>query len=56
MIIAWDGGLTLLAPLVAIALALMTRKVIPSLAAGVIVGALVGVRRFPCPPEDIPAK
>ncbi len=43
-LIAWDGGLTLLAPLVAIALALITRKVIPSLAAGVVVGALVAAR------------
>jgi len=44
MFISWDGGPTLLAPLVAIALALITRKVIPSLAAGVLVGALVGTR------------
>jgi Na+/H+ antiporter NhaC len=44
MSIAWDGALTLLAPLVAIVLALMTRKVIPSLAAGVFVGALVGAK------------
>ena len=36
-----DGGLTLLAPLVAIALALLTRRVVPSLSAGVFVGALV---------------
>jgi len=43
-LIAWDGGLTLLAPLVAIALALITRKVIPSLAAGVVVGALVATQ------------
>ena len=38
---AWDGGLTLVAPLVAIGLAIATRRVIPSLVAAVAVAALV---------------
>lgn len=48
-ILSWDGGLTLLAPLVAIGLALLTRRVVPSLGAAVIVGAVVGAR------GDVPA-
>lgn len=38
---SFDGGLTLLAPLVAIGLALATRKVVPALAAGTVVAAWV---------------
>lgn len=38
---SWDGGLTLLPPLVAIALALLTRRVVPSLLAAVLVAAVV---------------
>ncbi|MBX2797985.1 MAG: hypothetical protein KTR31_09960 [Myxococcales bacterium] len=44
---SWDGGLTLLAPLVAIALALITRRVIGSLAAAVGVAAIVATRGDP---------
>ena len=41
VLLATDGGLTLLAPLVAIGAALATKRVIPSLAAGAAVGAMV---------------
>lgn len=40
-VFAWDGGLTLLAPVVAIGTALLTRKVMPSLLAGILVAAIV---------------
>ena len=40
-LLSWDGGLTLLAPLVAILAALITKRVVGSLAAGVVVGAIV---------------
>jgi len=40
-LVEWDGGLTLLPPLVAILFAMATRKVVPSLLAAVLVGALV---------------
>ncbi len=43
-LLAWDGGLTLLAPVVAIAAALVTRRVVPSLVAAVTVGAWVLAR------------
>ncbi len=44
---SWDGGATLVAPFVAIALALVTKRVVPSLAAAVVVGALVAARGDP---------
>jgi Na+/H+ antiporter NhaC len=37
----WDGGLTLLPPLVAILCAMLTRRVVPSLGAAVLVGGVV---------------
>ena len=40
-LVEWDGGLTLLPPLVAILFAMVTRRVVPSLLAAVLVGALV---------------
>jgi Na+/H+ antiporter NhaC len=40
-VLEWDGGLTLVAPIVAIGTALATRKVVPSLLAGVFVAAIV---------------
>ncbi|HHO53008.1 MAG TPA: Na+/H+ antiporter NhaC family protein [Deltaproteobacteria bacterium] len=43
-ILSWDGGLTLLAPLVAVGLALLTRRVVPSLGAAIVVGAVVAAR------------
>lgn len=39
--LAWDQGLTLLAPVVAIGVALLSRRVVPSLALGVVVAAVV---------------
>ncbi|MBW1881603.1 MAG: hypothetical protein JRJ84_24865, partial [Deltaproteobacteria bacterium] len=44
---AHAGFLSLLAPLVAIGLALATRKVVPSLATGAAVGALVSAGGAP---------
>lgn len=38
---SWEGGLTLLAPAVAIGVALLTRRVVASLGAGVLVGGVV---------------
>lgn len=38
---AWDGWLTLLAPLAAIGLALATRRIVPSLLVGILVAAVV---------------
>lgn len=38
---AWDTGATLLAPLVAIVMALVTRRVLPSLAVGVVMAGVV---------------
>ncbi|MCB9666054.1 MAG: Na+/H+ antiporter NhaC family protein [Alphaproteobacteria bacterium] len=46
----WDGGLTLLAPTVAIVVALLSRRVVASLAAGVAVGAVVAAQGRLLPP------
>ncbi len=46
-LIRWDGGLTLLPPLVAIVLALMTRRVLPSLGIGVVIGGVVAAAGDP---------
>ena len=43
-LLSFDGGLTLLAPIVAIVGALVTRKVVPALGAGVVVGSLVATQ------------
>ena len=40
-LLSWDGGLTLAAPLVAIVVALATRRVVPSLVLAVLVGGVV---------------
>lgn len=40
-LLSWDGGLSLLGPALAITVALLTRKVAPALAAGVVVTAIV---------------
>src|SRR5262245_56024604 len=39
-----DGGATLVPPLVAIALALVTKRVVPSLGAALLVGAIVAAK------------
>lgn len=46
-LVAFDGGLTLLPPLVAIALAWMTKRVIPSLLTAAVVGALIAEQLDP---------
>ncbi len=38
---SWDGGLTLLAPVAAISLALLTRRIVASLVVGILVAAVV---------------
>jgi len=46
-IIAFDGGLTLLPPLVAIVLALLTKRVLPSLGIAIVIGAFVATKMDP---------
>ena len=41
LVLGWDTGLTLLAPLIAILMALLTHRVLPSLSLGVVVAAIV---------------
>lgn len=46
-LLAFDGGLTLAAPLVAVLVALLTRKVVPALLLGAVVGAFVAADGSP---------
>ncbi|MEZ4319117.1 MAG: Na+/H+ antiporter NhaC family protein [Myxococcota bacterium] len=43
-LVSWDGGLTVLPALVAIVVALVTRRVEPALAVGVVIGGVVAAR------------